>query len=241
MTQASLPALPAEAGGVGFAHRCRSAAHDAPGGDLYDVAPGPAGIRLIIGDVKGSGPAAAGLAAAVLRAFRQNAPAAVGLTGLARVLDDCVSRELEPEDFVTVVLAEFGDGEVRLANCGHPAPLRIGVQMESLIPPRRSPPIGLRPDPVLQRARLGAGERILFYTDGLAEARDRDGQMFRLDERARTALTAPLLDDAADELLQLALSHAGGQLRDDLALVLAQPSGRPCVRLIPRRLRRLVG
>ena len=224
--RAVLPALPASVNGVDFACRYRSATPDASvGGDFYDVALTPAGVRLVIGDVRGNGLPAVGLSAAVLRAFRESAFTAVSLVELARYLDARLSGELGAEDFVTVVLAEFVRGEVRLVNCGHHSPLRIGLRLEALIPPRRSPPLGLRPDPALQRARLAAGERMLFYTDGLVEARDANGEMFRADEGIADALTAPLLEDAVEGLLQLALTHTGGEFRDDLTLVLAQPAG----------------
>ena len=223
--RAVLPALPANVNGMDFAYRYRSATRDASiGGDFYDVALTPAGVRLVIGDVRGNGLSAVGLSAAVLRAFRESAFTAVSLVELARYLDARLSGELGIEDFVTVVLAEFVHGEVRLVNCGHHSPLRIGLRLEALIPPRRSPPIGLRPDPTLQRARLAAGERILFYTDGLVEARDAKGEMFRADEGIADALTAPLLEDAVEGLLQLALTHTGGEFHDDLTLVLAQPA-----------------
>lgn len=223
--RAVLPALPANLSGVDFAYRYRSATRGASvGGDFYDAALTPAGVRLVMGDVRGNGLSAVGLSAAVLRAFREIAFTEVSLVELVRYLDARLSHELGPEDFVTVVMAEFAPDEVRLVNCGHHSPMRIGLRLETLIPPRRSPPIGLRPDPVLQRARLAAGERILFYTDGLAEARDANGEMFRVDEGIARALTTPLLEDAVEGLLQLALTHTGGEIRDDLTLVLAQPS-----------------
>jgi sigma-B regulation protein RsbU (phosphoserine phosphatase) len=223
--RAVLPALPANVSGVDFAYRYRSATRDASlGGDFYDVVLTPTGVRLVVGDVRGNGLSAVGLSAAVLRAFRENVCTAVSLVELARYLDARLSDELGIEDFVTVVLAEFAQGEVRLVNCGHHSPLRIGLRLEKLIPPHRSPPIGLSPDPILQRARLCDGERILFYTDGLAEARNANGEMFRMEDRIADMLTAPLLEDAVEGLFQLALNHTGGEFRDDLTLVLAQPS-----------------
>jgi len=232
--RAMVCAIPPAVGGVAFAHRYRSATEDARiGGDLYDVAQTPAGLRLIIGDVKGKGLPAIDLAATVLRAFRETVFTADDLVQLAKELDARIEGELSQEDFVTILLAEFTPGEVRLVNCGHHPPVRIGHRLEWLSAAQPEPPIGLRPQPVLQRARLAAGERILFYTDGLAEARDRYKTFFSLDERARELLTAPLLEDALQGLLDLVDSHTGSELGDDLALVLAQPSLDPIPAELP--------
>jgi hypothetical protein len=144
--------------------------------------------------------------------------------GLAGELDRRLSGELGPEDFVTLVLAEFGPGEVRLVNCGHHPPLRIGDHLDPLTPPSPTPPIGLDPDPVLHRARLRADERLLFYTDGLLEARDPSGEMFALDDRVRAALTELTLSEALAKLLGLVFEHTSGALSDDLVLVLGQPT-----------------
>jgi serine phosphatase RsbU (regulator of sigma subunit) len=67
-------------------------------------------------------------------------------------------------------------------------------------------------------------ERILFYTDGLIEARGADGSMLSLEGQVWTALTAPLLDDALGGLLHLVARHADGRISDDLAMVLMQPA-----------------
>lgn len=233
-----LRSLPAQAGGFSFAHRCRSAAPGARvGGDLYDMVMTPAGPRLIIGDVKGNGLAALGLAAATLRAFRETAYDATDLSALAARLDARLACELGPEDFVSVVLAELGPGEIRLVNCGHHPPVRVGCGLEELEPPHPQPPLGLHPVPVQRRARLGPGERVLFFTDGLTEARGPDGGMFALGERAREALTAPLPEDALDALLSLVDTHTRGRLRDDLALVLIQPLPAPPAPASPAEMR----
>lgn len=189
-----------------------------------DVQRRAAGLRLIVGDVKGKGLDAVHLAAAVLGRFREIAYGEPDLVRLARQLDACVSDEVDVEDFVTILLAEFVPGEVRLVNCGHHPPLRAGRQLDVLTPPAPVPPLGLQPDPVLQRVRLAANERLLIYTDGLVEARDANRVMFPLDHRVASALTTPSLPEALGALQRLVLQHTGNDLRDDLVLILAQPA-----------------
>ena len=120
---------------------------------------------------------------------------------------------------------------------------------------------------------LKPGDRLLFYTDGLVETRDRAGRFFDLGDRVATALARPALarpapprsdleladlepsdpalsdlelsdlelsdlelsdlarsdlalsdlDGAVKRVVRLLLEHAGGELTDDVLLVLAEP------------------
>ncbi|HEY2270443.1 MAG TPA: SpoIIE family protein phosphatase, partial [Streptosporangiaceae bacterium] len=125
---AILRPLPAEIGGMAFASHYQSATSAAlVGGDLYDIALTQFGLRLIIGDVKGKGLEAVGRCAAVLAIFRELAFGEPGLTGLAEKMNARLSRDMEAEDFVTVILAEFAPGEVRIVNCGHHPPVKLAA------------------------------------------------------------------------------------------------------------------
>jgi sigma-B regulation protein RsbU (phosphoserine phosphatase) len=231
--RAILRPVPARVGRVAFAVRYLSAAEEAVvGGDFYDVAVTQRGVRLVVGDVKGKGLEAVQLAANVLGSFRQAAFTSPDLVDLAAELDRSTSRYLGEEDFVTAVLAEFGArGELRLVNCGHPPPLLFrGGAARPLTGQGPTTPLGLDPAPVVERVELAPADRVLLYTDGLVEARDGQGRQFQLGDRAATLLAGPSLDEALDRLVAEVLRHVGGQLDDDMALVLAQPR-----RLILRR------
>ncbi|MEU7484158.1 PP2C family protein-serine/threonine phosphatase [Streptomyces sp. NPDC042319] len=197
------------------------------GGDLYDIVHTPYGTRLLIGDVRGHSLDALVTTAATIRAFRDLAYLTPGLADLAGALDARISPSLGPEDFVTAVLAEFTPGEVRLVNCGHPAPIRLGNQIKLLEPPEFALPLGLHPTPRLHRVFLQPGDQLLFYTDGLTEARDAKGTAFPLLERVGDTLTAPSPSDALDALYGMVTAHTGGPLTDDLALILCQPADAP--------------
>jgi sigma-B regulation protein RsbU (phosphoserine phosphatase) len=178
----------------------------------------------VVGDVKGKGLEAVQLTALVLAGFRA-AAAHPNLVELAAELDRSIRPRLGEEDFVTLVLAEFGrDGELRLVNCGHPPPLRLRAgAVELLASAEPTTPLGLDPDPTAQRFTLAPTDRVLLYTDGLVEVRAPDGQQFELDGQGEVLLAASSLDAALDGLVARLLDHAGGHLEDDLALVLAQP------------------
>jgi phosphoserine phosphatase RsbU/P len=237
--RAILRPLPAEFGGVAFASHYQSATKQAlVGGDLYDVAMTQYGPRFIIGDVKGKGLDAVGRCAAVLAVFRELAVAAPDLVELAVQMDARLAQDMEPEDFVTVILADFAPGEVRIVNCGHHPPVLVpgkgtGALAEGrfMAPAEPVPPLGLRPRPARQDVTLEPGDRLLFYTDGLVETRDRTGRFFDLRQQTVAgALAEPDLDAAVRHLVKLLLKHAGGRLADDVLLVLSQPCATPCVK-----------
>ncbi len=249
---AILRPLPAELGGVAFASHYQSASAAAlVGGDLYDITMTQFGPRFIIGDVKGKGLDAVGRCAAVLAVFRELAFGEADLVGLAEKMDARLSRDMEVEDFVTVILAEFAAGEVRIVNCGHHPPAKLEAAacgLQIMTPDGFSPPLGLHPRPVRQDIALKPGDRLLFYTDGLVETRDRAGRFFDLGDRVAAALALPdlappdltlpdlalpHLDGAVKRVARLLIEHAGGELTDDVLLVLCQPVADPPALITP--------
>lgn len=70
---------------------------------------------------------------------------------------------------------------------------------------------------------LKQGDRLLFYTDGLVEARNRAGQFISIDGHVADALAAADLDACVEHVAALLLEHAGNALGDDVLLVVAEP------------------
>lgn len=230
--RAILRPLPAELGGFAFASHYHSATQETlVGGDLYDLNMTQFGARLIVGDVKGKGLEAVGRCAAVIGAFREFAFAEQDVVVLAERMDERLSAELGIEDFVTALIAEFAEGEVRLVNCGHQPPVKISAidfvdgsgSLEVILASPPVPPLGLHPRPARQDVPLKPGERLLFYTDGLVEARDRSGKFLALDERVACALATEDLDGCVTDIKRILLQHAGHALDDDVLLVVCEP------------------
>jgi serine phosphatase RsbU (regulator of sigma subunit) len=178
---------------------------------------------VIVADVQGKGLAAVQTAAVVLAAFRESAYDAPDLSVLSEHIERSLNRHTRGERFVTAILAEIseGDPEIRLLNCGHPAPLLISGSLARLAEPLEPGlPLGLGHLAPGERKEhtvpFGAGDRILFYTDGISEARDKSGAFYPVD-RCAGLLDGPDPDAALDRLYSDVLRHAGGHLRDDSA------------------------
>ncbi|GAA4909460.1 stage II sporulation protein E [Stackebrandtia albiflava] len=195
------------------------------GGDLYEAVDTPYGTRLIIGDVRGKGLPAVRLASTVLGSFRHVAYERSDVRTVVSDLDRAVSRSAGYEDFVTAAFLEERGGTLTILNCGHPPPLLLRRgQLELLDPVAAAPPLGFMPVAKPLTMRLEPGDRLLLYTDGLAEAR-RDGVFFPLSERAWGLLGHGSIADALASLESALRSWVGGPLGDDIALMLLEYIG----------------
>lgn len=188
------------------------------GGDLYEAVATPYGSRLIIGDARGKGLPAVQMAAVVLGAFRHAALSEPDLGRLVTDLDRTVAAFATEEDFVTALVMEVVGLDMRIACCGHPWPL-IG-------PPGYVRPIGLEADLPLglggsrqvQVRGFPTRQVLIAYTDGLAEAKNREGEMLNVEALARDIHTVdpvPVLEEIKGRLDR----HLQGPLADDLTVL----------------------
>lgn len=224
--RAVLRSMPTAIGSVGLAARYVSAAAEAlVGGDLYEVAETPFGVRVIVGDVRGKGLEAVQTAAAVLGAFRAAAFTEPDPGALAMRIDETMGRILGDEEFVTAIVGQFQGDRVTLANCGHHPPVFVQSGAARTVDTGEpTVPLGMGSVPTLSEHPWPAGARMLFYTDGLVEARDDTGEFFGLDDYA-VELGDGTVEEALDRLVAQLLAYTGQALKDDLALVLAECDG----------------
>ncbi len=217
------------------------------GGDVHDVMATPFGVRLLIGDVMGTGLPANRTGLAVLNAWRELACHEPSLTGVAGRLDALIARSEHPERFVTALLVNFpGPGDpgawAELVCCGHPPPLLLRGGAAEFVEACAAPPLGLLDlaDGRCQASMLpvGEGDRLLLYTDGVSEARDAAGRFFPLAERTAQALQMEGRREPAllDALVADLDEHVGDRPRDDILLLLGTlklPAGRLDLYLSP--------
>ncbi|WP_245687530.1 PP2C family protein-serine/threonine phosphatase [Streptacidiphilus griseoplanus] len=210
-----------------------AAAHARIGGDFYEAVDTAHGVRLLIGDVRGKGLSAVGVAAAVTGCFREAAHDEPDLRCIARRLEASMVRYSATlpdrdsgERFATALLAEVphGGGCVRLLNCGHPPPLLLRphdhLALEVSDP---APPLGLAQLwPYPRRTEVfpfAPGETLLLYTDGVVEARGRDGVFYPLADRLPHRCDHHSLRRLISHILNDLAAHTGGALDDDAALL----------------------
>jgi phosphoserine phosphatase RsbU/P len=223
---ALLREVPRSVAAARLASRYLSASAEARvGGDVVEVIANGANPRWLVGDTRGKGLAAVRLASVAATSFRDAcAQPGLSLAEVARAVDASVTRAAAQEDFVTAVFAELDPrGWLQLVNCGHPPALRLSAdgELAELSPTAFATPLGLHPDIHPSTFSVRTGDRLLFFTDGLLEARDRAGDFFRVDQQT-DALRRPDLQAAVDELLDRLSAHTRHRLDDDVAVLLAE-------------------
>lgn len=208
---------------------------DAVGGDFSARCETEYGTRLILGDVRGKGEAAATKADFLTSAFLLVAASRPRLEEVSTALDSLAAAdagaEWDPaarEWFATAVIVQVEpDGRgASILNHGHPAPLLVRPGRVRELPPSRSrlplglghlAPVGGSPD----RVRLGLDSSLVLFTDGVSEARDPRGRMFDPVTWLRSLRGADQ-SGLLDRLLAEVDRHVEGAWRDDLAAVTVQ-------------------
>jgi hypothetical protein len=145
-------------------------------GDFYDFVPiANDRILIVIADVAGKGVAAGLIVATVKAMIPLLAANAESPEAILRMLNARIASQLSKREFVAMAVAIFDpmSGELSIANAGVPDPLLI--RRETVVPivvEGTRYPIGVRSaiDYLGATAILDPGDRVLFFTDGLAEA-----------------------------------------------------------------------
>jgi phosphoserine phosphatase RsbU/P len=191
------------------------------GGDFYDVVVRDDGVvAAVIGDVCGRG-----VDAAALTGMARHTLATLLQEGLSprRALTR-LNERLRADGswrFITAgvaLLRADGDGfAVQWTSAGHPAPVVMRAGLDAVRAAGGGVPVGVLDPPVFatSRLRLGDGDTLLMFTDGLTESRDGDGLMFE-DAGLQAALTR--LRDVPVQTLVDDLSESA-QAADDIALL----------------------
>jgi serine phosphatase RsbU (regulator of sigma subunit)/predicted ester cyclase len=203
------------------------------GGDFYDFFDLEDGrVGVVVGDATGKGMPAALVAEAssnMLRAVAQ----ALGYSSpgevLSRVNETLLAR-IPDNMFVTCFYAilESRSGRLHYANAGHDLPyLWHGGEAEELR--ARGMPLGLMPSMSYEEKEieLAAGEGVLFYSDGLVEAHDPNGEMFSFP-RLRALIAQHHEEERAlgDFLMEELYSFVGEdwEQEDDITLLTLERS-----------------
>jgi len=157
------------------------------GGDFFQVLPAaPDGLLLVLGDVSGKGLPAAMLVSMLVGSIRTAAEDSSDPVLMLRKLHDrLLGRTFG--GFATALAAHVsGEGLVTIANAGHLSPYLDGKEVEL----DGALPLGIPDSGKFEprRFELKIGSRLTFYSDGVIEAQNKNGEMFGFD-RGRTIST----------------------------------------------------
>jgi PAS domain S-box-containing protein len=196
-------------------------------GDFYDFLELEDGrLGLVVGDASGKGIPAAMVMAntrSVLRTIAQGGDIAPGQ--VLEEANEILYPDIPPNMFVTCFYAilDPNTGSLTYANAGHDLPyLHRNGDAEELR--ARGMPLGLMPGMSYEEREVvvDAGESVLFYSDGLVEAHDPQGEMFGFPRlRALVAEHDEEEHSLVDFLLEELYSFVaeGWEQEDDITLV----------------------
>ncbi|TDV44155.1 stage II sporulation protein E [Actinophytocola oryzae] len=205
-------------------------------GDGYDYAIDAGRAYLGIFDAMGHDMNAGLITSVALAATRNARRNGFSASKGVELADEAIREVVAPKGFVpfaTALIAELDldTGVLRYLNAGHPPAvlLRAGKVVGHL-DRRCGMPLGLghlghpRGGPVT--VRLQPGDKVLFYTDGVTEARSTDGEMFGLDQlihlielHERAGLPTP---ETLRRITRAVMHHQNGHLSDDATLLLVE-------------------
>jgi hypothetical protein len=205
--------------------------YDRVAGDAYDYAVDSGVAYVAIFDGVGHDIAAGSTTALAVNAIRNVRRRGVeDLDRLAEAADEQLGLHQARGRFVTAVLGRLDTttGELSYLVAGHPPPLLLrGGHAVKTLSASTQPPLGVH-----RGSRTGGistewlepGDRLLFYSDGITEARDSEGRFFGegrlvdLTERAEAGqLSAP---ETLRRLAQAVLEHQSQHLQDDATMLL---------------------
>jgi serine phosphatase RsbU (regulator of sigma subunit) len=225
MQRSLLPRRPPDVPGLDVGEVYESSARVDVGGDIYDFLELDDGrLAVVLGDVTGHGvEATADMAMAkfVFRSLAREHPEPGDFLAHA---NDVVVDEIAPGKFITMayLAVDPAKGEVACASAGHPPPRLVladgtvrGLDAAGLV-------LGIDADQTYDevRAEFPVGSTIVLYTDGVVESRRR-GELYGTDRL--DAFLAAQRDlaprDLAHAVTEDARRYSGGELSDDLAVV----------------------
>jgi hypothetical protein len=203
------------------------------GGDAFDFAANEEAMEIGVFDAMGHGLRATLLTTLTVGAYRYSRRRLGEITAVAGDIDEAVHNHVQGEAFVTGHLCRLNlaTGEMAWTNCGHPQPLLVRDHTAAPIEGARpSLPFGLgvEPvDPVL--VSLQPNDIVLFYSDGVTEARRDGGDEFGMerfvDMASRHGDPSVGLLVVVRTILDAVLDHANDILRDDATLVAVRWTG----------------
>ena len=202
-------------------------------GDYYDFIPyGDRRLDILIADISGKGISAALLMASLQSSFRSHvihqslaANASNGISEAVSTLNHQLYRHTSADKFATLVLARIDVQDLSLTYCnaGHNPPLLVSNDSVSRLS-KGGIVAGIFANPEYEEERipLHEGDILTFYTDGVVEAENPQGDQFGEEQLEELVQTNAFL--TADDIRALILDEVsdwmeGREQRDDITVV----------------------
>src|SRR6266436_622686 len=186
------------------------------GGDLYDFVPySLSRLGIAIGDVSGKGAPAAIYAALVSGILRSHAPIEPGPAEMLSAVNLSLAERRIDGQFVSIIYAVWDDEQrtLQVANSGLPRPIYCHNGKIEVIP-ATGLPLGLFDEAEYDEFTYKAkpGDLFVFYSDGILDARNRDGRSFgreRVEEIVLGCLTQSA-DCVVNNIFKAVAEYAAG-------------------------------
>jgi phosphoserine phosphatase RsbU/P len=213
----TLPELP------GFDFGARIVPARAVGGDFFDIFRLPSGkIGIVIGDVADKGVPSAIFMARVHAFILAEAGHCQKAADALRQVNQHLIQMEQSSLFVTVLfgLLDTSTGQLSYARAGHELPLIISPDgSASLATQAQGQLLGFLDDPEMdeQEMLIPPGETILFYTDGLVDARNPQGEPFGYQRLVSEvgSMAGYSAQSLCDRLWSRMLEYQDGSSQDD--------------------------
>jgi serine phosphatase RsbU (regulator of sigma subunit) len=197
------------------------------GGDFYDVIPiNRKKIAIAIGDVAGKGVSAALLMAKVTSEIRIAAHTLIEPYRVLHALNNIINTTFHEDCFITLLycVLNIKTNEITIGNAGH---LPVLICRDNTIIQSTSGinmALGFMPDINYEQEKMVIikGDRLILYTDGIIDCKNKEGQFFGLPRLHGEVLNYCFNPDIPfcqymQDVIKKFKGH--GMLTDDLTLV----------------------
>ena len=185
------------------------------GGDFFQIMTNPDGSTTVaIGDVSGKGLKAAMNVSMILGAMRAHAACTSSPAVVMNGLNESMAGRMHGGFATSIIVRLDPEGMVTFANAGHLPPFLNG--MEFALEP--SLPLGISAMSSYGETtvQLHLGDQLSFYTDGVLEARNSDGELYGFERLHRLFAARPTATEASQA------AAAFGQDDDITVLILTR-------------------
>jgi serine phosphatase RsbU (regulator of sigma subunit)/pSer/pThr/pTyr-binding forkhead associated (FHA) protein len=210
---------------AGYNAACRTV-----GGDYYDFFAYPNGrVAMVLGDVSGKGMPASLMMMGLQARVQVLADEPQNLAAVINRLNKITCQNCPSNRFITffICVLDAATGELVFCNAGHNPPVIVRADGAAENLEGGGPPLGILSMAVYSeyRAKLGPGDVLAIYSDGVTEANNGEQEEYG-DDRFAAVLTANRHKSAAEIVTAVNQSltefAAGSPPADDITLIVAR-------------------